>query len=393
MTPSFDLSPASTLPRDGAAGALAGRIWRPEFDGPSIVAIRADGVFDITASVPTMATLAAAPAPAARLRSSTGERVGDLQSLLANTPPARRDRSKPWLLAPLDLQVIKAAGVTFPVSMLERVIEEKARGNPQAATAIRVEVERLVGGDLARLKPGSPEAMKLKEVLISQGAWSQYLEVGIGPDAEVFTKAPTLSAVGSFMDAGVHPSSRWNNPEPEVVLVVAPDGRITGATLGNDVNLRDIEGRSALLLSKAKDNNASCAVGPFIRFFDETFTLDHVRRMTVQLTVRGTDGFVLEGSSSIEKIARDPDDLVRQTIGPTHQYPDGFALFLGTMFAPTKDRDAAGHGFTHHDDDLVTIAAPELGTLANRMRSSAACEPWSFGIGALMLNLARRGVL
>jgi len=393
MTPSFDLSPGTTLPRDGTAGALAGRIWRPELDGPSIVAIGADGVFDITTSVPTMATLATAQAPAALLRSSSGERVGDLKNLLANTPAATRDRTKPWLLAPLDLQVIKAAGVTFPVSMLERVIEEKARGNPQAATAIRVEVERLVGGDLARLKPGSPQAMKLKEVLISQGAWSQYLEVGIGPDAEVFTKAPTLSAVGSFMDAGLHPSSHWNNPEPEVVLVVAPDGRITGATLGNDVNLRDIEGRSALLLSKAKDNNASCAVGPFIRFFDETFTLDHVRRMTVQLTVRGTDDFVLEGSSSIEKIARDPDDLVRQTIGPTHQYPDGFALFLGTMFAPTKDRGAAGHGFTHHEDDLVTIAAPELGTLTNRMRSSAACEPWSFGIGALMANLARRGVL
>ena len=393
MTPSFDLSPAKTLPRDGTAGALTGRIWRPELGGPSIVAIRADGVFDITASVPTMATLAAAKAPAALLRSSQGERVGDLKDLLANTPPATRDRSKPWLLAPLDLQVIKAAGVTFPVSMLERVIEEKARGNPQAATAIRIEVERLVGGDLARLKPGSAEAMKLKDVLISQGAWSQYLEVGIGPDAEVFTKAPTLSAVGSLMDAGLHPSSRWNNPEPEVVLVVAPDGRITGAALGNDVNLRDIEGRSALLLSKAKDNNASCAVGPFIRFFDDTFTLDHVRRMTVQLTVHGADGFVLEGSSSIEKIARDPDDLVRQTIGATHQYPDGFALFLGTMFAPTKDRDAAGHGFTHHDGDLVTITAPELGVLANRMQSSADCEPWSFGIGALMANLARRGVL
>jgi fumarylacetoacetate (FAA) hydrolase family protein len=393
MTPSFDLSAANTLPRDGTAGALAGRVWRPEFDGPSIVAIRPDGVFDITASVPTMAALAATQAPAALLRSSKGERVCDLESLLANTPPTTRDRSKPWLLSPLDLQVIKAAGVTFPVSMLERVIEEKARGNPQGAAAIRTEVERLVGGDLARLKPGSPEALKLKEVLISQGAWSQYLEVGIGPDAEVFTKAPTLAAVGSFMDAGLHPSSSWNNPEPEVVLVVAPDGRITGATLGNDVNLRDIEGRSALLLSKAKDNNASCAVGPFIRFFDESFTLDHVRHMTVQLTVRGTDGFGLEGSSSIEKIARDPHDLVRQTIGATHQYPDGFALFLGTMFAPTKDRDAAGHGFTHHDGDLVTIAAPELGMLANRMRSSADCEPWSFGIGALMTNLARRGVL
>jgi fumarylacetoacetate (FAA) hydrolase family protein len=390
---SFDLSPSKTLPRDGTAGALAGRIWRPELEGPSVVAVRADGVFDITSSVPTMATLAADRSPAALLRGATGERVGDLAGLLANTPAATRDRAKPWLLSPLDLQVIKAAGVTFPISMLERVIEEKARGNPQAAVAIRTEVERLVGGDLARLSPGSPQAMKLKEVLISQGAWSQYLEVGIGPDAEIFTKAPTLSAVGTFMDAGLHPASSWNNPEPEVVLIVAPDGRITGAALGNDVNLRDIEGRSALLLSKAKDNNASCAVGPFIRFFDDTFALDHVRGMTVQLTVWGADGFVLEGSSSIEKIARDPEDLVRQTIGATHQYPDGFALFLGTMFAPTKDRGAEGHGFTHHDDDIVTIAAPELGMLVNRMRSSAACEPWTFGIGALMANLARRGVL
>jgi fumarylacetoacetate (FAA) hydrolase family protein len=393
MTPSFDLSPTATLPRDGTAGALAGRIWRPELGGPSIVAIRSDGVFDITSIVPTMTALAAAATPATVLRSARGERVGTLSELLANTPAATRDRSKPWLLSPLDLQVIKAAGVTFPVSMLERVIEEKARGDAQAAVAIRTEVERLVGGDLARLKPGSPEAMKLKDVLISQGAWSQYLEVGIGPDAEIFTKAPTLAAVGSFMDGGLHPSSSWNNPEPEVVLIVAPDGRITGAALGNDVNLRDIEGRSALLLSKAKDNNASCAVGPFIRFFDDSFTLDHVRKMTVRLTVHGTDGFELEGSSSIEKIARDPEDLVRQTIGASHQYPDGFALFLGTMFAPTRDRDALGHGFTHHDGDVVTIAAPELGALVNRMQSSAACEPWSFGIGALMANLARRGVL
>jgi fumarylacetoacetate (FAA) hydrolase family protein len=387
------LTTKDVLPEDGTNGTLVGRVWLPQAEGPAVVAVRGEGVFDVSAEFPTVSALCEEENPAQALRGFAGSHLGDLESILVNTPPDRRDPKKPWLLAPVDLQVLKAAGVTFAVSMLERVIEERARGNPASADAIRREVVRLVGDDLSRLKPGSAEAFRLKAVLIEQKAWSQYLEVGIGPDAEVFTKAPVLSSVGSGMDAGLHPKSTWNNPEPEIVLVVSSRGRIVGATLGNDVNLRDFEGRSALLLSKAKDNNASCAVGPLLRLFDGTFSLDGVRKMDVALTVTGPDGFVLEGHSSIGRISRDPTDLVAQTIGPVHQYPDGFALFLGTMFAPVKDRDAPGQGFTHKRDDIVTIAAPELGKLVNRMRASDDCEPWTFGVGALMRNLAKRKLL
>jgi len=387
------INAASILPEDGTAGTLVGRVFLPQAAGPSVVAIRGDGVFDVTSAFPTVSALADAPHPAEALRKVAGARIGALDDIAANALPDTRDMDKPWLLAPLDLQVLKAAGVTFVVSMLERVIEERARGNPSSAAAIRKEVELLVGDDLSKLKPGSVEAMRLKEVLMSQQAWSQYLEVGIGPDAEVFTKAPVLSSVGTGMDAGLHPKSTWNNPEPEVVLVVSSQGRIAGATLGNDVNLRDFEGRSALLLSKAKDNNASCAVGPFVRLFDRTFSLDDVRKMDITMTVEGEDGFALDGHSSIARISRDPEDLVAQTIGPVHQYPDGFALFLGTMFAPVKDRDAPGQGFTHKRNDIVTIRAAKLGQLINRMRNSDECEHWTFGLGAMMKNLACRGLL
>ena len=381
------------LPRDGTAGALAGRVWRPDVAGPSVVAIRSDGVYDISRSAPTMRDLCEADDPADIVRSGEGERIGALADILANTPHDNRDSSKPWLLAPIDLQAIKAAGVTFVRSLLERVIEEQAKGAPEKAEAIRVQVEKELGGDLRRLKPGSREALALKDVLIAQGAWSQYLEVGIGEDAEIFTKAQPMSAVGHGMDAGLHPRSTWNNPEPEVVLVVSSKGRIVGATLGNDVNLRDFEGRSALLLSKAKDNNASTAIGPFIRFFDGTFNLDTVRRMEVQLTVDGPDGFQLNGTSSMAEIARDPADLVGEMMGEIHQYPDGAVLFLGTMFAPTEDRDAKGMGFTHKVGDIVTIRAPELGSLVNRMTTSDKAPPWTFGTADLMRNLARRRLL
>ena len=381
------------LPDDAAHATLAGRVWRADAGGPSVVAVRGGDLVDVTRHFPTMRDLCETPDPAAALKAAQGETVGSLDAILANTPPETRDVGKPWLLTPIDLQAIKAAGVTFVISMLERVIEERARGDVNAAAAIRSEVTRLVGDDLAKLRPGSPEAARLKQVLIDEGAWSQYLEVGIGPDAEIFTKSQPMAAVGTGMDAGIHPGSSWNNPEPEIVLAVSSDGRIVGATLGNDVNLRDVEGRSALLLGKAKDNNASCAIGPFLRLFDSRFTLDDIRSTIVTLQVKGDDGFELEGSSSIAMISRDPADLVAQMVNAHHRYPDGAVLFLGTMFAPVKDRDFQGQGFTHKTNDIVTIAAPKLGRLVNRMRPTDQCEAWSFGAGALMRNLAKRGLL
>jgi fumarylacetoacetate (FAA) hydrolase family protein len=383
------LTPETTLPADGTAGTLVGRVERPGL-GPSVVAIRDGGVFDVTATFPTTADLFDRPDPAAALAGATGEHVGELADLLANTPPDRRDPARPFFLSPIDLQAVKAAGVTFAISMVERVIEEQAKGAPERAAAIRAEIGAIIGGELKGLKPGSPEAAALKTHLQERGLWSQYLEVGIGPDAEIFTKAPVLSSVGTGADVGLHPISTWNNPEPEVVLVIASDGRIVGATLGNDVNLRDVEGRSALLLGKAKDNNASAALGPFVRLFDATFGLDAVRAMKVSLTVTGEDGFVLDGRSDMAAISRDVEDLARQAIGAHHQYPDGLVLYCGTLFAPIQDRGAPGKGFTHRIGDIVTIASPELGSLTNRVRLSTECPPWTFGIRALMASLAAR---
>lgn len=386
------LNPEDILPRDGDA-LLLGRVWRPDCGGPSPVRVDSDRLIDLSAAFPTARDVCEAADPAGALRDAPGEDIGTLAQILANTDPRDRDERLPWLLSPIDLQAVKAAGVTFATSMLERVIEERARGDADAATGIREQVRALVGDDLRRLRPGSPEAMALKEALIAADAWSQYLEVGIGPDAEIFTKAQPLSTVGVGAEVGVHPASSWNNPEPEIVLVVASTGRIVGATLGNDVNLRDVEGRSALLLGKAKDNQAAAAVGPFVRLFDDGFALADIEATDVALTVTGTDGFVLEGRSAMSTISRPPADLVAQAINAHHRYPDGLVLYLGTMFAPTEDRDAEGKGFTHHKGDVVRISCDSLGALVNRVTATDLCAPWTFGAAALMRNLAARGLL
>jgi fumarylacetoacetate (FAA) hydrolase family protein len=388
------LSSADFLPADGFTGTLVGRAWVPGATaGPSVVAFRSDGVFDLSATVATMSGLIERDDPAALVRGSAGRRIGTLDEILDNTARTQRNLQLPWLLAPCDLQVVKAAGVTFAASLLERVIEERAGGDPAKAQAIRGRVQDAIGTDLKAVRPGSAQAMQLKAVLVEQGMWSQYLEVGIGPDAEVFTKAPVLSAVGTGVEIGIHPASAWNNPEPEVVLAVDSRGRIAGAALGNDVNLRDVEGRSALLLGKAKDNNASCAIGPFIRLFDDSFSLDDLRQEDVALTVQGSDGFVMAGGSTMREISRDPQDLADQTLGANHQYPDGFMLFLGTLFAPVDDRDAPGRGFTHHLGDVVTIRSRHLGVLRNRVNTSDRVAPWDFGLRAFIANLAARGLL
>ena len=382
----------NSLPADLAGALLVGRVWRPApIDGPSVVVVRNGEVIDITAVAPTVSDLLDRPDRVALAKSAKGESLGDVRALMDAT---LQNQGGVRLLAPCDLQPIKAAGVTFAISLLERMIEEEAGGDASRADEIRVRMQALIGSDLSRLRPGSDQAAKLKAELVERGQWSQYLEVGIGPDAEIFSKAQPMSAVGHLAEIGIHPISTWNNPEPEVVLVVSSNGKVVGATLGNDVNLRDVEGRSALLLSKAKDNNASASVGPMIRLFDGGFSLDDVRQTEVRLTVDGEDdGFRMDGSSAMSKISRDPEDLVKQTVGKNHQYPDGFVLYLGTMFAPVQDRDGPGQGFTHKVGDIVTISAPKLGSLSNRVVLCPDAEPWTFGTAALMRNLAGRGLL
>lgn len=375
-------------------GTFVGRVWRPDVAGPALVILRGGDLIDLTSKdVPTMRDLLELDDPIGFLSSRRGERLSTLEAVMTASVEAAGDLSSVHLLAPCDLQAVKACGVTFARSMIERVIEEKAAGNPALAETMRKRVTAIIGDSLRDLKAGSPEAAKVKAALIEVGVWSQYLEVGIGPDAEVFSKAQVLASVGWGASVGLHPISKWNNPEPEIVLAVDSQGRVKGATLGNDVNLRDVEGRSALLLGKAKDNNASSAIGPFIRLFDDTYSIDDVRKADLSLTISGPDGFVLKGASTMREISRDPLDLVSQTIGRHHQYPDGFMLFMGTLFAPVEDRDAPGQGFTHKIGDVVTISNAELGSLTNTVRLSTECPPWTFGPSALMRNLAARGLL
>ncbi len=381
------------LPDDGLNGTLVGRVWAGgALPGPSVVVLRPEGVFDLSAHYPTMSTLLDTEQPSKAAHEAPGHRLCSVEELLQNSLPGTRNEALPWLLAPCDLQVVKAAGVTFAASLIERVIEEQARGDASRAQGLRSQVTGLIGESLADIRPGSKQAMALKHLLQDKGLWSQYLEVGIGPDAEVFTKAPVLASMGCGEDIGIRADSAWNNPEPEVVLAVNSRGTIVGATLGNDVNLRDIEGRSALLLGKAKDNNASCAIGPFIRLFDAGFGLDEVRRETVHLRVSGPDGFELRGINTMTSISRDPVDLVAQTLS-AHQYPDGFMLFLGTLFAPIEDRDQPGSGFTHKLGDVVTIHSAWLGGLHNRVTHSETTAPWRFGLRAFIRNLSERGLL
>ncbi len=376
------------------SGILLGRARIPGHAHPRIVTVRNGTVFDITdRSAPTVRDIAELANPASHVSGMSGTEVGAVDAILANSWSEKSDPAHPALLSPIDLQAVKASGVTFVASLLERVIEEQAKGDKTRADSLREEVLGLIGADLSQIVPGSPAAMQVKEALIARGVWSQYLEVGIGPDAEIFTKGQPMSTVGFGADVGLHPISSWNNPEPEIVLVVASSGRIVGATLGNDVNLRDVEGRSALLLGKAKDNNASGSVGPFIRLFDGDFTLDTVKTAELSMRVEGEDGFVLDGHSNMAKISRTPESLVDATIGRHHQYPDGLVLFLGTMFAPVKDRDGPGKGFTHKLGDIVSISTPSLGTLSNRVRLSTECAPWTYGASHLLRDLAKAELL
>ncbi|HKQ26797.1 MAG TPA: fumarylacetoacetate hydrolase family protein [Burkholderiales bacterium] len=394
----MDLTAAQILPVDTERSTLIGRAWVPgRVAGPSPVVISGATAYDLARVAPTVSELLNSRDPVRMAREAVkagwARAIGEVADLISNSDADRRDPKKPYLLTPCDLQALRACGVTFIASMLERVIEEHAKGDPLKAEEIRRSIGAEIGAELKSVKPGSEQAMRLKESLIRRNLWSQYLEVGIGPDAEVFNKSQPLSAVGVGAEIGIRADSSWNNPEPEVVLAINRAGTVIGAALGNDVNLRDFEGRSALLLGKAKDNNASCAIGPFIRLFDERYGIDDLRKTHIAIEVLGTDGYRLSGESHLASISRDPLDLASQAVNRTHQYPDGAMLFLGTQFAPTKDRGEKGKGFTHKLGDIVSIRADGLGMLVNRVNHSDKVVPWTFGINELMRNLAARGLL
>lgn len=397
MPPQIVLNPAKVLPLDATQATLIGRAWVPGRNaGPSPVAIADGGVHDLSSVAATSAELLNSADPVALVRAALARRVrrvGSVAEVLDNTHADRRDPQRAYFLAPVDLQAVRACGVTFIASMLERVIEEQAHGDPAQAEVLRKSIGEEIGGELRNIKPGSPEAMRLKESLIKRGVWSQYLEVGIGPDAEVFNKAQPMSAVGTGAEIGILQNSSWNNPEPEVVLAINRAGSVIGAMLGNDVNLRDWEGRSALLLGRAKDNNASCALGPFVRLLDQRFTLGDLRSLRVDIEVAGSDGFEAKGGYDLTQISRDPLDLAAQAVNRNHQYPDGIVLFLGTAFAPTQDRGEPGRGFTHELGDVVTISSPKLGALSNRINYCNRIAPWTYGVSDLLRNLAARGLI
>ncbi len=380
------------LPDSHEKARLVGRVWRADLSAPSVVIIRDCEVIDVTNSVISVSDFLDND-PAARFDDLQGEKLGKPEDFILSPHETGYGSARHSWLAPCDFQALKACGVTFAQSMIERVIDERTSGDPAKADAIRQRIGELIGGSLSNIRAGSEQAAEVKAALEKEGLWSQYLEVGIGPDAEVFTKSQPMSAVGHGAQVGVNRISKWNNPEPEIVLAVDKNGNIRGATLGNDVNLRDVEGRSALLLGKAKDNNASCAIGPFIRLFDAGFTLGDIENATLEMSVKGEDGFEMSGRSNMAEISRRPADLVAQTINASHQYPDGFLLFLGTMFAPTQDRAEKGSGFTHKEGDVVEISTPTLGTLRNVVTTSDKARPWAYGMRSLMRDMAKRGLI
>jgi len=379
------------LPDECREGTWLGRAWLPasfapsNIAGPHVITVRDGQVIELSDCFDSIADITRHPTPTAAVQNATGVSICSLNTLLENSlfyklPADIRKSQQPSLLAPNDIQAIKACGVTFVASLIERVIEEKALGNPSKAEEIRAVVHAAIGDNLKDIEPGSPQTEILKAKLIAQGIWSAYLEVGIGPDVEVFTKSQPMSAIPCGSQLGVLETSQWNNPEPEVAFLVSPQGSFLGAALANDVNLRDYEGRSSLLLGKAKDQNGSCPIGPMFRLFDDSYSLDDAANTEVNLSIVGEDGFCSTGENRMSEISRSVDSIIKQVCNGSHQYPDGIAIMLGTMFAPTEDRGEEGMGFTHKVGDRVEISSPKLGKLVNWVNYCHEIPEWSYGI-------------